>query len=214
MCGSGALSEFPRGGVRPLNMNSKRKYLSRSFRLSNNNITDLHGLQYTLEHFLARPSRLGWLDLSFNKLTRVEPVRPRSFFRLLTPSTGVESDYLLQSDLCDSPASVFQVLCELHELRVLYLHGNCIWELSQVDKLGTLQHLHTITLHGNAIETTSHYRLGTSKPVHSVQYSFPCLSVTRQIIWLSDYTHGLMSELSLAPAPAGSAQLQSPPSEV
>lgn len=52
----------------------------------------------------------------------------------------------------------FQVLCELHELRVLYLHGNGIWNLSEIDKLGELQHLHTITLHGNAIETTKGYR--------------------------------------------------------
>ncbi|XP_047465562.1 leucine-rich repeat-containing protein 51-like isoform X2 [Mugil cephalus] len=118
-----ALSDFPRGGVRPLNLSAERKYLSRAFRLSNNNITDLVGLQDTLERLLAHPSRLGWLDLSFNKLTRID-----------------------------------SVLCELQELRVLYLHGNCICSLSEVDKLGTLQHLHTITLHGNAIETDFHYR--------------------------------------------------------
>ncbi|XP_053197038.1 leucine-rich repeat-containing protein 51-like [Scomber japonicus] len=120
---TGALSEQPRSGLRPLNTNSKRKYLSRSLRLSNNSITDLVGLQYTLGFFLAEPSQLGWLDLSFNKLTGIDPV-----------------------------------LCELHELRVLYLHGNGIWNLSEIDKLGELQHLHTITLHGNAIETTKGYR--------------------------------------------------------
>lgn len=55
-------------------------------------------------------------------------------------------------------AFVFQVLCELHELRVLYLHGNSIWNLLEVDKLGELQYLHTITLHGNTIETHKGYR--------------------------------------------------------
>lgn len=55
-------------------------------------------------------------------------------------------------------AFVFQVLCELRELRVLYLHGNGIWNLSEVDKLGELQYLHTITLHGNAIEAHKGYR--------------------------------------------------------
>ncbi|XP_042253876.1 leucine-rich repeat-containing protein 51-like isoform X2 [Thunnus maccoyii] len=120
---TGALAEQPRSGLRPLNTNSKRKYLSRTLRLSNNNITDLVGLQYTLGYFLAEPSQLGWLDLSFNKLTGIDPV-----------------------------------LCELRELRVLYLHSNGIWNLSEVDKLGELQYLHTITLHGNAIENSKGYR--------------------------------------------------------
>ncbi|XP_006800009.1 leucine rich repeat containing 51 isoform X1 [Neolamprologus brichardi] len=50
------------------------------------------------------------------------------------------------------------VLCELRELRVLYLHGNSIFILSEVDRLGVLPHLHTITLHGNVIETNKAYR--------------------------------------------------------
>uniref|UniRef100_A0A8C7DJP3 Leucine-rich repeat-containing protein 51 n=1 Tax=Oncorhynchus kisutch TaxID=8019 RepID=A0A8C7DJP3_ONCKI len=39
------------------------------------------------------------------------------------------------------------VLVELKELRVLYLHGNSICNLSEVDKLGALPFLHTLTLH-------------------------------------------------------------------
>ncbi|XP_073346320.1 leucine-rich repeat-containing protein 51-like [Pagrus major] len=120
---TGALSEVPRSGMRPLHTNSKGKYLSCSLRLSNNSIADLVGLQYTLSHFLAQPSKLGWLDLSFNKITSIDPV-----------------------------------LCELTELRVLYLHGNAIWNLSEVDQLGELQYLHTITLHGNDIEAQNGYR--------------------------------------------------------
>uniref|UniRef100_A0A3Q0S6I6 Leucine-rich repeat-containing protein 51 n=1 Tax=Amphilophus citrinellus TaxID=61819 RepID=A0A3Q0S6I6_AMPCI len=118
-----AVAEQPQSLLRPLTTNSKGKYLSRSLRLSNNSLTDLVGLQYTLSHFIAQPSKLGWLDLSFNKITCIEPV-----------------------------------LCELKELCILYLHGNSIWDLSEVDKLGELQHLHTITLHGNAIETCKGYR--------------------------------------------------------
>nr|XP_046233400.1 leucine-rich repeat-containing protein 51-like [Scatophagus argus] len=120
---TGALPEVPRIGLRPLNTNTKNKYLSRSLRLSNNSITDLIGLQCILGHFLAQPSKLGWLDLSYNKITCIDPV-----------------------------------LCELHELRVLYLHGNSIWKLSEVNKLGKLEYLHTITLHGNAIEDNKGYR--------------------------------------------------------
>ncbi|KAM9318658.1 leucine-rich repeat-containing protein 51 [Pholidichthys leucotaenia] len=113
----------PSSGLRPLKRNSEMKYLSCSLRLSNNNITELHDLQKTVSHFLADPSRLAWLDLSFNKITHIE-----------------------------------QALCELHELRVLYLHGNNIFMLSEVDRLGNLPHLHSLTLHGNVIETNRDYR--------------------------------------------------------
>ncbi|XP_008290548.1 leucine-rich repeat-containing protein 51-like [Stegastes partitus] len=122
-CVADALLELPRSGLRPLNTTADNKYLSRSLRLSYNNVTDLDGLQDTLSHFLAQPLKLAWLDLSFNKLIHITPV-----------------------------------LCELQELRVLYLHGNQIGQLSEVDKLVQLQHLHTITLHGNAIENCKGYR--------------------------------------------------------
>ncbi|XP_026207653.1 leucine-rich repeat-containing protein 51-like [Anabas testudineus] len=120
---SESLSVVPRAGLRPLKTNSEGKHLSRSLRLNNNYITELDGLQFMLSHFLAQPSNLGWLDLSFNKIKLVEPV-----------------------------------LCELRGLRVLYFHANSIWNLSEVDKLGELPHLHTITLHGNGIEQHKGYR--------------------------------------------------------
>ncbi|XP_026231394.1 leucine rich repeat containing 51 [Anabas testudineus] len=120
---SDAWTEEPSSTLRPLKRNSAMKYLSRSLRLSNNNITDLYDLQKTVSHFLAEPSQLAWLDLSFNKITHID-----------------------------------HVLCELRELRVLYLHGNSIFILSEVDRLGVLPHLHTITLHGNAIESNKAYR--------------------------------------------------------
>ncbi|XP_042341935.1 leucine rich repeat containing 51 [Plectropomus leopardus] len=116
-------AEEPSSSLRPLKRNSQMKYLSCSLRLNNNNITDIHDLQRTVNHFLAEPSQLAWLDLSFNKISHID-----------------------------------QVLCELRELRVLYLHGNSIFILSEVDKLGMLPHLHTITLHGNVIETNKAYR--------------------------------------------------------
>uniref|UniRef100_A0A673BCQ7 Leucine-rich repeat-containing protein 51 n=1 Tax=Sphaeramia orbicularis TaxID=375764 RepID=A0A673BCQ7_9TELE len=118
-----ALAEEPSCGLRPVKRNAEGKYLSRSLRLSNNSISGLNDLQMTLSHFLAQPSQLAWLDLSFNKISHID-----------------------------------QVLCELHELRVLYLHGNCIFILSEVDRLGALPHLHTLTLHGNDIETNKGYR--------------------------------------------------------
>ncbi|XP_078102489.1 leucine-rich repeat-containing protein 51 isoform X2 [Sander vitreus] len=118
-----AWTEEHSSGLRPLKRNSEKKYLSCSLRLNNNNISDLHDLQKTVSHFLAEPSQLAWLDLSFNKISHID-----------------------------------QVLCELRDLRVLYLHGNSIYILSEVDRLGVLPHLHTITLHGNVIETNKAYR--------------------------------------------------------
>ncbi|KAM4524091.1 leucine-rich repeat-containing protein 51-like [Odontesthes bonariensis] len=59
---------------------------------------------------------------------------------------------------CNKITLVDSVLCELQELRVLYLHGNSIWNLTEIDKLGQLMHLHTITLHGNGIESIKGYR--------------------------------------------------------
>ncbi|KAM9359125.1 leucine-rich repeat-containing protein 51 [Symphorus nematophorus] len=118
-----AWTEEPSSGLRPLKKNSEMKYISRSLRLNNNNITELHDLQRPVRHFLAEPSQLAWLDLSFNKISHID-----------------------------------QVLCELRELRVLYLHSNSIFILSEVERLGMLPHLHTITLHGNVIESNKGYR--------------------------------------------------------
>ncbi|KAK2847104.1 hypothetical protein Q5P01_010103 [Channa striata] len=116
-------TEEPNCSLRPVKKNSKMKYLSRSLRLNNNNISNLYNLQKTISHFLAEPSQLAWLDLSFNNITHID-----------------------------------QVLCELRELRLLYLHGNSIFVLSEVDSLGALPHLHSITLHGNVIESNKAYR--------------------------------------------------------
>ncbi|KAM3875366.1 leucine-rich repeat-containing protein 51 [Diretmus argenteus] len=118
-----ALNEEPWVGLRPLKRNSENKYLSHSLRLNNNSITMLNGLHDTVAHFLAEPTQLAWLDLSFNNIVHIDPV-----------------------------------LCELQELRVLYLHGNNIFNLPEVERLAALPHLHTVTLHGNLIEHERGYR--------------------------------------------------------
>ncbi|XP_041666877.1 leucine rich repeat containing 51 [Cheilinus undulatus] len=123
ICLADTWKEEPNIGLRPVKKNSDMKYESCSLRLNNNNISELHDLQGTVSHFLAEPSQLTWLDLSFNKISHID-----------------------------------QVLCELHELRVLYLHGNSIYILSEVNRLAVLPHLHSITLHGNVIETHKAYR--------------------------------------------------------
>ncbi|XP_035478916.1 leucine rich repeat containing 51 isoform X2 [Scophthalmus maximus] len=118
-----AWTEEPRSGLRPIKRTSESKYQSHCLRLNNNNIVELHGLQKTIKYFLAEPLQLAWLDLSFNKITHIDPI-----------------------------------LSELRELHVLYLHGNGIYIPSEVERLGVLPHLHTITLHGNIIEADKNYR--------------------------------------------------------
>ena len=54
---------------------------------------------------------------------------------------------------CISPC-----LLEYKNLRVLYLHGNGLEKLSEVDKLGKLPFLKNLTLHGNPMEETDGYR--------------------------------------------------------
>lgn len=67
-------TEEPNRGLRPSKKSSEMKYESRSLRLSNNIIDDLHDLQMTVSHFLAEPSRLAWLDLSFNRISHINQV--------------------------------------------------------------------------------------------------------------------------------------------
>lgn len=129
------------------------KYSSCSLRLNNNNILDLHDLQKTVSYFLAEPSQLAWLDLSFNSISHIDKVI--FLFPWISMSSFSHSTSAICMYMC---VLVFQVLCELRELRVLYLHGNSIFILSEVDRLGALPHLHSITLHGNVIETNKAYR--------------------------------------------------------
>ena len=47
---------------------------------------------------------------------------------------------------------IFQCVLKYKNLKVLYLHGNGIEKISEVDKLSSLPCLRSITLHGNPIE--------------------------------------------------------------
>ncbi|XP_031413414.1 leucine-rich repeat-containing protein 51-like isoform X1 [Meleagris gallopavo] len=93
-----------------------------ALRLPYTGLSNLVGLQPTLQQLLANPTQLRWLDLSFNCLTTID-----------------------------------QVLTTLGGLQSLYLHGNTISCLSEVDKLGALSQLHRLTLYGNPMEEERGY---------------------------------------------------------
>uniref|UniRef100_A0A0B7ABC8 Leucine-rich repeat-containing protein 51 n=1 Tax=Arion vulgaris TaxID=1028688 RepID=A0A0B7ABC8_9EUPU len=50
------------------------------------------------------------------------------------------------------------VLTQFENLKILYLHGNVIGELKEVNKLANLKKLLKLTLHGNEIEKIKGYR--------------------------------------------------------
>ena len=51
-----------------------------------------------------------------------------------------------------------QCILELRSLSMLYLHGNNIGRIAEVDKLSILDRLKSLTLHGNHIESNAGYR--------------------------------------------------------
>ncbi|XP_065670658.1 leucine-rich repeat-containing protein 51 isoform X2 [Hydra vulgaris] len=49
-------------------------------------------------------------------------------------------------------SNIDKCVLEFRNLKILYLHGNNIEKISEVDKLSSLEHLRSLTLHGNPIE--------------------------------------------------------------
>jgi len=47
-----------------------------------------------------------------------------------------------------------KVFCEFPSLQILYLHGNSIKDITEVDKLAKLKLLRKLALHGNSVVTT------------------------------------------------------------
>ncbi|ELU12804.1 hypothetical protein CAPTEDRAFT_164006 [Capitella teleta] len=110
------------------------KFNCKCLKLNNNQIADLKGLLPTLTKIILDPSVLSWIDISFNELTRIDPV------------------------FCDFP-----------NLQILYLHGNQITDIKEVDKLAGVKNLKKLCLHGNPIETTKSYRWYVMSELHQLQ---------------------------------------------
>ncbi|KAM6419669.1 leucine-rich repeat-containing protein 51 [Pluvialis apricaria] len=85
-----------------------------ALRLNNNSLGGLGGLPPTLEQLLVCPTQLRWLDLSFNRLTVIDPV--------LTTFRALRS-LQLHGNSIGSLAEVDK-LGVLPHLRRLTLHGN------------------------------------------------------------------------------------------
>jgi len=55
-------------------------------------------------------------------------------------------------------STIDQVLLNYPSLRTIYLHGNCIEEIIEIEKLAGLPNLKTVSLHGNPIESVKGYK--------------------------------------------------------
>jgi Leucine-rich repeat (LRR) protein len=69
---------------------------------------------------------------------------------------------------CNLLTEVPDALCKFSNLNVIYLHANQFQVLSHVKVIAALQHLRSVTFHGNPIAEKKHYR-------HFVIASFPTI---------------------------------------
>lgn len=92
----------------------------------------------------------------------------------------VNFNWLAWIDLSFNDISTLDIsFCEFPELRLIYLHGNSIESINQVDKLKNVRHLHTLTLHGNPVEMTENYRYHIISKLPELK-SFDFSAVTKQ----------------------------------
>jgi len=116
-------SRYPRQSLRKQRRSPSGRYNSNVIRLSNNNLSDTHGLYQLALDLVECPENIAWLDLSFNDIDEVT------------------NDIL-----------------EFSNLKMIYLHGNKISSLSDLQKLRSLPNLYSLTLHGNPLENYPNYR--------------------------------------------------------
>ena len=75
-----------------------------------------------------------------------------------------------------------QILLDFTNLEILYLHGNSIADIKEVDKLAGLRNLRKLTLHGNGIEKEK-VRSGIYRAVvPDSDFCFYCISFVKELI--------------------------------
>ncbi|XP_067841711.1 leucine rich repeat containing 51 [Heptranchias perlo] len=126
--------------------------------------------QYTEDKKLMSCS----LRLSHNRLSDL------SGLNQLIENLFVEPNRLFWIDLSfNSFSSIDPILILCRNLQILNLHGNQILELFEVDKLASLPHLRSLTLHGNPVELMKGYRsymVGNIPQLKSLDFS----TITKQ----------------------------------
>ncbi|XP_078401140.1 leucine-rich repeat-containing protein 51 [Cetorhinus maximus] len=132
--------------------------------------TGLRPNEYTEDKKLKSCS----LRLSHNRLCDISDLNQ------LIDALFVEPHRLFWIDLSfNRLPNIDPVLVQCTKLQILNLHGNQIGELSEVDKLASLVHLRSLTLHGNPMELIKGYRsylVGVIPQLKSLDYS----TITKQ----------------------------------
>lgn len=67
----GILHEEPRGRNE---RNPDEKYDAQCIKVNNNDMEDAAGLMNVLEQITLQPAAITWIDMSFNKLQKIDPV--------------------------------------------------------------------------------------------------------------------------------------------
>ncbi|KAJ8410846.1 hypothetical protein AAFF_G00188030 [Aldrovandia affinis] len=111
-----ALTEEHRQGLRPVERNEEKRFITRAFRLNNNKIKDLTGFSDALTILLSEPFMLAWVDLSHNVIPHIDPV--------LTELPELRVLYLHGNKI--AKLSEVDKLGVLPSLHTLTLHGNPI----------------------------------------------------------------------------------------
>ncbi|XP_042627518.1 leucine-rich repeat-containing protein 51-like [Cyprinus carpio] len=134
---SDMLSDEPNPGTRPLKRDSEQKILSATLRLNNNFLSDLTGLMDMLSALYAEPTRLAWLDLSFNEFQHIHPVRTLPAQDML---------FLYVCGKCFCVLWEVDKLAALPFLHTITLHGNPIVTEREyrAHLIGTLPHVKMI----------------------------------------------------------------------
>ncbi|XP_015684473.1 leucine-rich repeat-containing protein 51-like [Protobothrops mucrosquamatus] len=69
------LTEEPRPGLRAILCSEGGRLLTQAVRLNNNTLSDLTDFPDIMEKLLEYPLDIYWIDLSFNDLPSIDPVR-------------------------------------------------------------------------------------------------------------------------------------------
>ena len=88
-----------------------------SLLLNNNQLRSLENMRSILDFVMFNPSRLEWLNLSYNYLQSID-----------------------------------EEILKFENLKSFQFHGNYLNTMSEIEKLGHLPYLQTVTFYGNPIE--------------------------------------------------------------
>lgn len=92
--------------------------------------------------------------------------------------TFVNPSMIAWLDLSYNSLTTISPVAELTSLQILYLHGNNITNLKEVDHLTSLTNLSKLMLHGNEIDKTKGYRMYVLSKMPWVK-NFDCSAVTK-----------------------------------